>query len=489
MSLGFRPFTLILLTFFLVGSAIAPALASHDTIWNKRRIIASKRANQGLLNALGFSDRFTDEENGAFTLFMETMNLIRKHYVGVYPHKEAFNEAIQRLTLYAPPQCMEGCVRYEDCWDGPEQCLLRTMETICQRCAFNKEELSYKVLNWMLSDMDHNSAVLDPAMLQEISISTSGKFGGVGMVVSRKAGDYVVISAIEGSPAHRAGIRPGAVVLEIDGQSIHGMNLPNVLKMVRGRVGERITLKIGDPGSNKVRRVVLRRSLIRISPVRHKILPNNIGYLRIVNFQQSVFIETKKALTEIYAKTNHHPKGLIIDLRDNPGGLFDQAIKVADLFLDSEVIISVRGNYEKLNKDFRATGNQEFPRTPIVVLINRGSASAAEILAGALQSRPNVLVAGERSFGKASVQGVFPLSDGMALRLTTAHYFTPDGRNIDGKGIDPDIVFNKLIEESDRLSAYHYHEKAPETDQWITRALELLPDSSRGRSPIFLSLF
>jgi carboxyl-terminal processing protease len=417
------------------------------------------------------------------------MELVKKHYVGGLPDKRVFQEAVQRLAIHTLPHCMEGVERYDDCWDGPELCLLRTMETICQRCAIDKGRLSYRVLNWMLSEMDHNSAVLDPAMLQEISISTSGKFGGVGMVVSKRAGDYVIVSAIEGSPAHRAGVRPGAIVLEIDGESIHGMNLPRVLKKVRGRVGEKISLLIRDPGQDNAREVRLRRSLIRISPVRFSVLSENIGYLRIVNFQQSVYTETKKALSRIYRKTKGKPKGLIIDLRDNPGGLFDQAIKVADLFLDSEVIISVRGNYKKLNKDFTATRNREFPIIPIVVLINKGSASAAEILAGALQTRPNVLVVGERSFGKASVQGVFPLCDGMALRLTTAHYFTPDGRNIDGKGIRPDIVFQELINKSGGLSAYSYHEKAPANDQWITKAMELLPDSDRARTPIFLSLF
>lgn len=424
-----------------------------------------------------------------FELFKETSKLIKKHYVDGRPTQEVYEDAVTRLSFYLPPHCVEGVSRFEDCWDGPETCLLRTLATVCRRCPIDQEKLSFKVLNWILSDMDHNSAVLDPAMLQEISISTSGKFGGVGMVVSKKAADYVIVSAIEGSPAHRAGIRPGAIVLEIDNQPIHGMGLPNVLKMVRGPVGKIITLKIDDRADGKIRIVKLRRNLIRIAPVRHKVLDNDIGYIRIVNFQQRAFVETKRALSKIRHRTRGAPKGLIIDLRDNPGGLFDQAIKIADLFLESEIIISVRGNYSKLNKDFRATRNHEFPHTPIVVLINKGSASAAEILAAALQSRPNTLVAGEKSFGKASVQGVFPLFDGMALRLTTARYFTPDGRNIDGKGIEPDVEFDDLIRESNLMSAYYYQEKTPDNDRWVMKAREILPGGPNKRAPIFLSLF
>ncbi len=424
-----------------------------------------------------------------FQLFKETSKLIKKHFVDGRPGQRVYKNAVQRLNFYLPPHCVEGVTRFENCWDGPETCLLRTLATVCRRCGIDEEKLSFKALNWILSEMDHNSAVLDPAMLQEISISTSGKFGGVGMVVSKKGADYVIVSAIEGSPAHRAGLRPGAIVLEIDNQPIHGMSLPRVLKMVRGPVGKVITLKIDDRADGAIRIVKLRRNLIRIAPVRHKILDNEIGYIRIVNFQQRAFTETKRALSKIRHRTRGAPKGLIIDLRDNPGGLFDQAIQIADLFLESETIISVRGNYSKLNKDFRATKNHEFHNTPIVVLINKGSASAAEILAAALQSRPNTLVAGEKSFGKASVQGVFPLCDGMALRLTTARYFTPDGRNIDGKGIEPDVEFEGLIRESKLLSAYSYQEKTPDNDRWVMKAKEILPLDPKTRAPIFLSLF
>jgi carboxyl-terminal processing protease len=229
--------------------------------------------------------------------------------------------------------------------------------------------------------------------------------------------------------------------------------------------------------------------VIRIPPVRYLNLGSGLGYLRIVNFQQNTAEEVRKALSRAFPRGKEALKGLILDLRDNPGGLFDQAIEVADQFLPSGTITSLRGRNPTLSREFVAGTKPNFRRTPVVVLINRGTASASEILAGALQGQPGVRVVGEKSFGKASVQAVYPLRGGSALRLTTARYYTPDGRDIDGKGLEPDII-EEVTEEGlgkQRVDLLKVAEL--EEDKGVRKAIECLLSSRSAVKGTFPTLF
>jgi carboxyl-terminal processing protease len=278
------------------------------------------------------------------------------------------------------------------------------------------------------------------------------------------------------------------VVLAIDGEPIHGLPLIDVLSKVRGRAGSSIGLTVRLRGSDEARRVTLRRQAIRIAPVRHRILPGGIGYLRIVNFQNNTASEVARALRQMTGSVKGGLRGLVLDLRDNPGGLFDQGIQVAELFVASGPLTLVRGREAGLNREFTATRRGAYSKVPIAVLINRGTASAAEILAAAVRSRPDAVVIGEPSFGKASVQGVYPIRDDMAVRLTTAHYYTPDGRDIDGRGIEPD----ERVEEPAHLER-NPRPRGPDLeglqkDEAVTRALEYLQAARDDKSP-FPTLF
>lgn len=333
----------------------------------------------------------------------------------------------------------------------------------------------------LLRNLDPNSALMDANMVKELKISTSGRFGGIGMVVGAKHGDYVVISALDGSPAFRAGIKTGDKVLAIDGEPIHGLPLLEVLSKVRGPSGSRIRLTIESRDKGVTRQVTLRRRVIRIPPVRYEKLGGNVGYLRIINFQTGTAKAVRRALRRLFRDTPGGLKGLILDLRSNPGGLFDEAIKVADLLLSSKTITVVKGRLQRINREFRAKRNRTFPQVPTVVLINRGTASGSEILTAALRQRPDVVVMGEHSFGKASVQGVFLLGEGRALRLTTAHYYTPEGVDIDGKGIKPDIEVQDSDEGSGRVKPRGLGDSDVRHDRVVAKALKYIVT---GRSPV-----
>jgi len=378
-----------------------------------------------------------DRETG-FDLFDDAVRLIRDHYPRKPSDRDVFQEPLEQLTFVLLPHLVEDSVSVRQCDGRPEECFAQAVSAIARRSNAPPDRLVETLLKHLLAGLDPNSCLLDEGMLKELSISTSGKFGGVGMVVAPKQGEYVVISAFDGSPAFKAGIRAGNRIVRIDNRSLARLPLLDVLRMVRGPAGSHITVTVKDD-SGELHNVRMRRRVIVIPPVRFAALSSEIAYLRIVNFQANTGEEVTKALQRLQSKRFAGTKGIVLDLRDNPGGLFDQAIRVANLFISSGVITSLRGRDPAMNREFSATPESTFPALAMVVLINKGTASAAEILAGALQGRPNVLVMGTRSFGKASVQAVFPLRKGMALRLTTAHYYTADGRDIDGKGLEPDI--------------------------------------------------
>jgi carboxyl-terminal processing protease len=381
-----------------------------------------------------------------FELFRNAVKLIMEYYVDQISSQDIFKLVMDKLPLVVLPQCIEDIGK---CPGEADRCFVTDINTMAGRCNLDVSRLLCSILNISLQELDPNSCVMDAGLLKELEIGTSGKFGGVGMVVSAKGADYVVVSPFEGSPAYKAGIKAGDTILEIDGQPLHGLPLLEVLRKVRGPAGSTMTVKVMDGRSRSVKQIKMHRRTIRIPPVRYLALERNIGYLRIVNFQKGTAGEVYKALGQAFGPGVREVSGLILDLRDDPGGLFDEAIQVANLFKDSGIITSVRGRHSRLNRDFTANGNSRIPQVPLVILINKGTASASEILVGALQGMPETLVMGERSFGKASVQAVFVLNKGMAIRLTTAHYYTADGRNIDGKGLEPDV---EIPDSDDNLS-------------------------------------
>ncbi|MFC1834274.1 S41 family peptidase [Thermodesulfobacteriota bacterium] len=426
----------------------------------------------------------------ALGLYEEALALVRKKYVRDISTRARLEIAFRKLSLALLPQCFEGVPPMEECAQPAEECFLNGLVAVSRKCDLEVEQVIAMALKIWLRDLDARCALMGKQMLEELKVSTSGKFGGIGIVVASRAGDYVVVSSIQGSPGQKAGVQAGDVVLAIDGQSIRGLPLIEVLTKVRGPVESKISLSIKERGSGITRRVDLRRRLIRIPPIRYTVLDGGIGYLRIVNFQRTTALQAKKALQIMFGSVPGGLSGLILDLRDNPGGLFDQAIKVADLLVESAPITKLRGRDKKVNQDFSAGRKGTFPQVPMVVLINRGSASAAEVLAGALQGRPGVLVVGERSFGKASVQGIYPLKNGMALRLTTAHYLTADGRDIDGKGIKPDVVVKGLDESRSETGAGRFrHKEDLQADRGIAMAIEKLANLRPQRLSPFTTLY
>jgi carboxyl-terminal processing protease len=292
-------------------------------------------------------------------------------------------------------------------------------------------------LDAITASLDPHSAYLNAEELRESEMVTSGEFGGLGIQVSQEEGRIKVISPIEGTPADRAGIKPGDIIRGIDGRSIEGMSLRDAVNAMRGEPGSRIKLSIerdkGPPFD-----VVITRAVITIEPLRWR-LEGNVGYLRIVSFNEKVADGVEQAIEEMRAATHNKLQGLVIDLRNNPGGLLDQSLAVSDEFLDSGTIVSIRGRELGSDRTFRAERGDLIRGLPIVVLINAGSASASEIVAGALQDHHRATVIGTRSFGKGSVQTVMRLPVEGALKLTTALYYTPSGAAIQARGVVPDI--------------------------------------------------
>jgi carboxyl-terminal processing protease len=421
-------------------------------------------------------------------LLSSVLQLIDTQYAQEVSEREILDNTLTRLSLTFLPQCMEGVESEKECPDTPDDCFLKAVETIARNCGYDKNDILRKALTILLHNLDPNSGLLDPAMLKELKISTSGKFGGVGMVVTPRDGDYVVISPFDDSPAYKAGVKAGDTIMEIDGKPLHGLPLLEVLRLVRGPAGSRMSITVKDKKTGRIGRLRLRRRVIRVPPIRQMMLSNGIGYLRIVNFQRKTADQVEKVLDRMFDYNKGGLRGLILDLRDNPGGLFTEAIAVADLFLDSGLITSVRGRSPESYSEFKAQSGGTFPEIPMVVLINKGSASASEILAGALQSSPRVLIMGEKSFGKATVQAVFSLRNGMALRLTTAHYFTPDGKDINGKGLEPDVKVESP-EGLNRARIGLSNVRAVKDDPEIQKAVAYLQRANLPEESHFSSLY
>jgi carboxyl-terminal processing protease len=302
------------------------------------------------------------------------------------------------------------------------------------------KKLIYGAIKGMTNSLDPHSSFMAPEEFKELQIETKGSFSGIGIEITLKDNLLIVVSPIEGTPAYRAGLQAGDRIIKIDGQSTKNMNLLDAVRKIRGAKGSSVTLTVLRENNEKPKTVSLVREIIPIRSVRARYI-DDIGYIRITNFQDKTDHDLKQAFKDLTTKCKPL-RGIILDLRNDPGGLLDQAVKVSDEFLSSGLIVYTEGRNKAQTMRFYANENSSsLEKTiPLVVLINEGSASASEIVAGAMQDRKRGFLIGTKSFGKGSVQTIIPLEDGSALRLTTAHYYTPSGRVINEKGIMPDIV-------------------------------------------------
>lgn len=309
----------------------------------------------------------------------------------------------------------------------------------------NDNELFEGAIRGMLAGLDPHSSYLDPSEYTDLRANTSGKFGGLGIEVTMEDGYVRVISPIDETPAQRAGIKPGDMIVRIDDTPVKGMTLKKAVEMMRGDKGSPIMLTILRKGADQPMKIKVVRDVIQVKSVRAKVLDKNYGYIRISQFQSQTGEDLVKALHQLQEETHNQLKGLIIDLRNNPGGILEASVKVADTFLDKQklgykgLIVYTQGRLPGSEIKEYAHEGDLLNGAPIVVLVNGGSASASEIVAGALQDHKRGLVVGSQTFGKGSVQTVLPLKDNRGLKLTTALYYTPAGRSIQAKGIVPDI--------------------------------------------------
>ena len=305
------------------------------------------------------------------------------------------------------------------------------------------KKLVLKMVDGMLATLDPHSAYLPPEPYHEMEVQISGSFGGVGIELGTKEGRLTVITPIDDTPAFRAGIKANDHIAKIDGVTTNGMNISAAVKMMRGEKGKPVTLTITRAESSKPLIFTLIRDIIKLKSVKAKLLDSGYGFIRISQFQERTGSEFKEALKDLHLKSGGHLNGLILDLRYNPGGLINSCVEVANCFIGDDInnsaIVSIKGRLSEANHVYDATLGTKEPRYPIVVLINVGSASASEIVAGALQDHKRAIIMGTQSFGKGSVQSIFPMKGNAALKLTTARYYTPSGRSIQAKGIVPDV--------------------------------------------------
>jgi len=299
-------------------------------------------------------------------------------------------------------------------------------------------------INGMLTSLDPHSAYLTPELYKDLQSDTQGRFGGLGIEITVKGGILTVVSPIEDTPAAKAGIKPGDQIFKIEEEFTKDMSLVDAVKKMRGLRGTKINLTIRREGANELLDFTLVRDIIRVQSVRSRTLEPGYGYVRLAQFQERSDRDVQRALETLVAEKSGL-KGLVLDLRNNPGGLLTQAVRVSDMFLDSGLIVYTEGRIEAQKQKYFAQKDGTWQEFPIVVLVNGGSASASEIVAGALQDHKRAVVLGTKTFGKGSVQTILPLDDNSALRLTTARYFTPKGRSIQATGIVPDIIVEAAV--------------------------------------------
>lgn len=290
----------------------------------------------------------------------------------------------------------------------------------------------------MLTTLDPHSSYMKPDDFKELQVETQGSFTGIGIEITMKDNILTVVSPIEGTPAFAKGLKAGDKIVKIGDEQTQDMSLMEAVKRLRGPKGSEVTISIHRKGWPDLKEITLIRDIIPIHSVKSKLLEPGYPYIRIINFQAQTTADFKKALADL--EKQGKVKGLIVDLRNNPGGLLDQSVKIADIFIDEGVIVSTKGRIKEQNSVFYARDNSPKYTFPLVVLVNEGSASASEIVAGALQDHKKAVIIGAQTFGKGSVQTIIPMDSGAGLRLTTARYYTPSGRSIQATGITPDII-------------------------------------------------
>jgi carboxyl-terminal processing protease len=334
-----------------------------------------------------------------------------------------------------------------------------------------EDQLDLAAAEGMVASLDPHSAFLDAAEYEAMRVSTSGHYSGVGLEVAEQDGKVVVVTPIEGSPADEAGVHAGDVLLEIDGRAVEATHLEDAIERMRGFVGSRVHLVVSRAGEPEPLQFELARSDVHVRTVRAATLPGRYGYVRITHFNDATPRDLGRQLTQLQAA--QPLAGLVLDLRGNPGGVLESAVGVADDFLDAGVIVRAEGRTADSRFEMRASGGDLLHAAPLVVLVDRGSASGAEIVAGALRDHGRATLMGERTFGKGSVQTVVPLRDGLALKLTTSRYFTPSGASIHERGIDPDVSLAGTLEPAPTpLDAA--------SDPAVQAALQYLRDRSLG---------
>ncbi len=321
-------------------------------------------------------------------------------------------------------------------------------------------DLLEQAITGMLGGLDPHSSYLSPDAFEELQIGTEGKFGGLGIEVTFEDGFLKVVTPIDDTPAHKAGIQPGDIITQLDGAPVKGMTLDAAIGRMRGEPGTEIKLTIAREGQSRALSFTLKRAEIKIQSVRSSVLSEKFGYIRISQFTASTGTSLKLAITKLKSATENELEGVILDLRNNPGGVLNGAIDVTDAFISDGMIVSTRGRTETSTSEFSSTQKDELEGLPLVVLVNGGSASASEIVAGALQDHKRAVVMGSTTFGKGSVQTIVPLRNGSALKITTARYYTPLGRSIQATGIEPDIESGNLV----------FSDKAPSVGTRVSEA-------------------
>ncbi|MCV6621648.1 MAG: S41 family peptidase [Cellvibrionaceae bacterium] len=311
----------------------------------------------------------------------------------------------------------------------------------------------------MLSELDPHSNFLDASRFDNLKENTTGQYGGLGIEVGMEDGFVKVISPMDDTPASEAGIEAGDLIVQIDGESIKGKSLAEAIELMRGEKGSKITLKVMRQGLEKPKDIEIIRDYIKVTSVRSRLLDEDYGLIRIAQFQIPTGKDFVKAIEKLQTESENSLKGLIIDLRNNPGGVLRSSVEVADALLDGGRVVYTEGRIKGANAEFDAEPGDVTNGLPVIVLINGGSASASEIVAGALQDHRRAIVIGTRSFGKGSVQSVIPISKEKAIKLTTSLYFTPNGRSIQAQGIEPDIEVERA-----RLTAIKPRARVTEAD-------------------------
>ena len=328
----------------------------------------------------------------------------------------------------------------------------------------DQSEVMDSAIHGVLQSLDPYSAYMSPEIFQETQTETSGKFGGLGIEVSMEAGVVKVISPIDDTPAARVGIKSGDYIVRINGEQVQGKTLMEAVNLMRGPIGTSIEITVRRKGLKKAKIFQITREIIEIKSVISKLIDKEIGYLRLRAFNENSGNQLKKEISKL--EKNKKLVGYILDLRNNPGGLLSQAVKISDYFLDDGEIVSTRGRKNKENRKFFAQKGDKIKGKPLIVLINNGSASAAEIVAGALQDQKRAILLGETTYGKGSVQSIIPLKNKGAIRLTISKYYLPSGKSISEIGVTPDI---KVEEEGDEEFAIN-----TATDNQLNYAVKLL---------------